>query len=52
MCTYTAFEDEYMVPQEKEEDPKEFAKRVHEWDQVESLDHEDEDVNVENEFDQ
>ena len=50
MCVFTAEEEEY-IAQEKEEDPAAFAKRVKEWDQVESLDHEDEDVNVENEFD-
>ena len=34
------------IPQEQEEDPAAFAKRVREWDEVESLDHEDDDVHV------
>lgn len=32
---------------EEEEDPASFAKRVEEWDQLDSLDHEDENVNEE-----
>ena len=44
-------EEEFPHNVEEEEDPVAFAKRVEEWDKLDSLDHEDENVNEEDTVD-